>query len=597
MSLVFLAPMIALGICLVPIWLLPRRSLRGAREYFIASQPTPPDVIRNCSVVYPLRIATFGAFFAWGASGDLWPAIISAASFGLGVYLIYALRRRLLAFVDNALDGSASMTVPAFIAKRHGNDGRVRLLTAGLTVVALTGMITAEAFATATLLGPVMMESAGYVYLLAGGMLAWTVLSTIFAGNSGVMHSVQLQGGMIYLALFGSTALLLYFLVSDVTTMPLHGSFAVIFIATACVFILFYRRFKYVDNSPISRTDAPIANDGPRPSSVSRLLRGVEKTLDTFISVFVILVIVLIAMEFFAFGVPVMARDGIAALATGTSMAGTALLTIVVVPLLYLIVDVATWQRLAALAKDTGSDPDLRSATIARIFNSLAAEVMLLLLLMCMLGAIAAVATETPADRNALQTFIRQLALDESLPASLCVSFLLLGMFAMALSAMSSMFSASLCVLRYDMLPALWPALGPERIKSGNEAIARRRAILLGCGLCLAAILLVHAADSLLGIDFTSSTFLALLFACCCAQLSFVSLVLGPIAGRGIGAVSAPWALVIVSVAAASGIAAVIVYLVTGAEPWLWAAVPACLGSGTVLFAVARFCHRQPADR
>ena len=43
------------------------------------------------------------------------------------------------------------------------------------------------------------------------------------------------------------------------------------------------------------------------------------------------------------------------------------------------------------------------------------------------------------------------------------------------------------------------------------------------------------------------------------------------------GAVSAPWALLIVGVAAASGIAAVIVYLATGAEPWLWAAVPACL--------------------
>jgi hypothetical protein len=31
-----------------------------------------------------------------------------------GVYLVYALRRPLLAFLDSALDGSASMTVPAF---------------------------------------------------------------------------------------------------------------------------------------------------------------------------------------------------------------------------------------------------------------------------------------------------------------------------------------------------------------------------------------------------------------------------------------------------------------------------------------------------
>jgi hypothetical protein len=60
-----------------------------------------------------LRIAR-SARFAWGASSDLWPAIISAACFGLGMYLVYALRRPLLAFLDSALDGSASMTVPAF---------------------------------------------------------------------------------------------------------------------------------------------------------------------------------------------------------------------------------------------------------------------------------------------------------------------------------------------------------------------------------------------------------------------------------------------------------------------------------------------------
>jgi len=595
MSLLFLLLMVALGICLAPIWLLARRNLR-AREYFVASQPTPPDVIRNCSVAYPLRIAAFGPLFAWGASGDLWPAIISAACFGLGVYLIYALRRPLLAFLDSALDGNVSLTVPAFIAKWHGNDDRVRLLTAGLTIVALTGLIAVEAFATATLVAPAMMESARSVYLLAGGMLALTVLYTVFAGNSGVMHLVQLQAGIIYLALFGSTALLLYFLVSDVTTLTPHGSFAVIFIAAASLFILFFRRFKYIDNTPIDRTNGPDADGGVRRSFVSRLLRRLEKALDAFISVFVILVIVLIIMEFSFFGVPAIARDSIVALQTGAGIGATALLTIVIVPLLYPVVDVATWQRLAALAKNTRSEPELRSLTLARIFNSLAAEVTLLLLLMCMLGAVAAVATETPVDRDVLQTFIGQLALDDSLPASLAISFLLLGMFAMALSAMSSMLSASLWVLRYDVLPALWPALAPDRVNPGDEAMARRHTILVGCGLCFAAILLTDFAETLLGMSFTSSTFLAALFTCWCAQLSFVSLVLGPIVQRsGMGAVSAPWALVIVGVAAASGIAAVSAYLATGAEAWLWAAVPACFGSGLVLFAVARLSRGKSA--
>jgi hypothetical protein len=599
MSLVFFPLIIALGICSLPIWLLPRRNFQRRGDYFIASQPTPPDVMRNSAVAYPLRIATLGPFFAWGASGDLWPAIIGAGCSGLGVYLIYALRRPLLASLDDALSSTASPTVPSLIAKWHGNDVRVRLLTAGLTVVALTGLITAEAFAAATLVQPVMTESAGSVYLVACGMLVLTVLYTIFAGNSGVMHSVQLQVGMIYLALFGSTALLLYFLVSDVSRMPPHASFAVLFIGTASALILFYRRFKYVDNTPIRRTNGRTGNAdaGTRPLFLARLLRWLEKVLDTFVSVFVILVIVLIVMEFSSFGLSVMARDSIAALQVGSGICSTALLTIVVVPLLYPIADVATWQRLAALAKDTAPESDLRSATVGRIFKSLAAEVMLLLLLMCMLGAIAVVATETPADRGVLQTFVRQLTLEESLPASLAISLLLVGIFAMVLSATSSMLSASLWVLRYDLLPMLWPMLSPEQIKPGDEAIARRRTILVGCGFCVGAILLVAVADKLFGMGFTTSTFLAVLCACLCAQLSFTSLVLASLAltGRRMGVVSAPWALLIVGVAAANGIAAVVVYLATGAEPWLWAAVPACLGSGLVLFAVARLCDGQPA--
>jgi hypothetical protein len=76
-----------------------------------------------------------------------------------------------------------------------------------------------------------------------------------------------------------------------------------------------------------------------------------------------------------------------------------------------------------------------------------------------------------------------------------------------------------------------------------------------------------------------------------CAQLSFVPLVLGPLISRtpeGFGAVGPGWALGILGLGAAMGVGAVTVYLVTGHEPWLWAAVPACLATGAILFAIAR---------
>ncbi len=594
MSFLLLPLAISLGMCLAPICLLPRRKLQRASDYSVASQPVPPGVMRNSSVAHPLRIATFGPFFAWGASGDLWPAIVGAACFGLGVSLISALRLPLLAFLNSALSDNGSMTVHAFIAQRHGNDSQVRLLAASLSLVALIGLITAEAIAMATLVQPIAMAQGGHVCLLAAGMLVLVALYTIFSGNSGVMQCVQLQLGMVYLGLFGSLALLLYVLVSDVIPMPPHGRFAVLFIAAACIFVLFYRHSKYVDTTPIRSANSgsgDVAAGASFPVG-ARLLSRLEKILNPSISVIVVLLIVLTAMEFFSAGVPVMMRDSIAALRTGTEISGTALLAIALLSLLYPIVDVANWQKLAAIAQDY--EPDWRSAAVAGTFNSVAIEAPLLLLFMCMFGAIAVMVMETPGSRDALEIFLRHLALEQSLLASMVISLLLVGMSAMALSAMSSMFSASVWTLRYDILPALWPDLAAERIAPGDEAIARRRAILILSGFCLAAVLLAQVADSL-GITFTSGIFLALLLACCCAQLSFASLVLAAIgrSERGLGSVSATWALLIIGAAAFSGIAAVILYLLTGAEPWLWAAIPACVGSGVALFAVARLCRRE----
>jgi hypothetical protein len=58
-----------------------------ARDYFVASEYTPPGVVRNSSIAYSLQIATFGQFFGWGAKGEFWPAMIFSAMFGAGLYL------------------------------------------------------------------------------------------------------------------------------------------------------------------------------------------------------------------------------------------------------------------------------------------------------------------------------------------------------------------------------------------------------------------------------------------------------------------------------------------------------------------------------
>jgi hypothetical protein len=55
--------------------------------------------------------------------------------------------------------------------------------------------------------------------------------------------------------------------------------------------------------------------------------------------------------------------------------------------------------------------------------------------------------------------------------------------------------------------------------------------------------------------------------------------------------------LVILGFGAASTVAAITGYLMTGTESWLWAAVPACLGSGFFLFAMARLWSGKNAAK
>ena len=595
----FIPLMLALGICFIPVWLLRHAKHRRAQDYFVSSQQTRPEVVRNASIAYALRMAAFGPLFAWGASGDFWPAIIGSAFFGLGVYLIYIVRQPLLEFLDSALSGDRSITVHEFIARHHGNDPRVRLLAASLTVCALLGLFVGEALGVAAFLKPMLPGSAAAVYLLVFGALVLMVLHAILSGHSGVMHSAQLQLGMLYLGLFGSTALFLYLHVSALTPMPPHGTFAVVFVAVFCAIMLYYRRSRYVDTGPI-RTAASNA-DGGRESTGARLLSRFEKIFNACLSVLVVLIIVVALMELYAAGLTAIVRDSAAALQTGTRVPGVGLIALCLLPLFYPLVDVTNWQRLAAARKGMSSsagEPGRRSAVLRGVFRIYAVESALVWLSMCMLGAIAVIAIETPGGADVLQVIVAPLISGDNDVAVVALPLLLICVFAVALSTMSALFSASLCTIRYDLLAALWPELAPGEGQSSTEATARRRTLVAGGGIGLAVAAAFGVADAALQISFTSSTFLALLFAFCCAQLSFAPLVLGPIVGRtrgNFGTVSPGWALVILGFGAASGVAAVTVYLATGTEAWLWSAVPACLGSGLVLFAIARAASRHPA--
>lgn len=595
MSVVTFVPlMVAFGVCLVPVWLLRRRQRPQAQDYLVASQRTRPEVVGNASIAYALRMATFGPLFAWGASGDLWPVIIASASLGLGILLVYKLREPLLEFLDAGLTGDRSITVHEFISRQHGNDRRIRVLSASLTLCALLGFLAVEALVLSEFLKPMLRGSSAIAYLLVLGALLSVVLIAALSGHSGILYSSQLLLGMFYLGLFGSTLFLLYLHLSARTPMPAHGVLAVVFVAIFGVIALWYRRSKYVDSDPIRNATARAGT--ARESSIARALSRFEKILNICLSVLLVLIIIVALMELNAVAWTAVVRDSKAALQTRTGVPTVGLFALALAPLFYPLIDVTNWMRLAAAQSDGGIDPIRRAIELRGAFRTCGIETSLMWLFIAMFGAIAAIAVGAQAGPFVVQTFAAQLGAAGDI-AAVVSPLLLTCVFAAALSAMGALFSASLCTIRYDMLAPFWPELAPGQTEPAREATARRRTLAIGGGLVLAAAAAFFVADAFLHIGFASRTFVALLFALCCAQLSFVPLVLGSIVGRvrsGTKAVSPGWALVILASGALSGAVAVTVYMATGMEACLWSAVPSCLAAGFVLFVIGRGTSPRP---
>ncbi len=594
MSLVcFLPPALALAICFAPVWLLRRPQHRRAQDYFVSSRHTRPQVVRNSSIAYALRLAVVGPLFAWGASGDLWPAILGSVCLGFGVYLIYVLRQPLRDFLDDALSRDQSITVHAFVARRHGNDPRVRLLAASLTVLALLGLLIAEALVVAAVLKLVLPASRGVVGLIVIGLGLLAAVHAIPSGHSGVMHSAQLQLGMVYLGLFGSAVVVLYLQVSGLTQRPPYGTFAIVAGAAIAAIMLCYRHSKYVDTDPI-RSDRRGADAGLARRSAG-LLSRFGKILNIILSVLLVLIIVVPLIGARVESLSAIVRDSMATLHSGTRVPIVGLIALCLLPLFHPLVDVTNWQRLAATRKDR--DPaDAASSRwsleLRGIFGTYAVESALVCLFVCMLGAVAIGANRMPDGSDVLQVFIRETISEVGVVA---LPLLLIFVFAAAMSTMSALFSASLCTIRDDMLETLSPGLGPGPEQAWNEAKATRRTLAAGGLLALVFAAGFLALDFSVRIGDANGAFFALVFASCCAQLSLAPLVIGPIVARSHvrhGAVSPGWALAILGLGTAGGVAAVAVSVATGSESWLWAAVPASLGSGLVLFGIAHMRHR-----
>jgi len=591
-----LALIACVGISCVPIYLLGRGVFARAREYFVASEHTPSGVIQNSSIAYSLQIATFGQFFGWGAKGEFWPAMIFSAMFGGGLYLIYRLRLPMRAFMSQALERDRSVTVPGFIARQHGNDARVQLIAAILSVCAFAGLIASAAIGAASLVKPILPGSLNTTFPIACGLLGLMLLYTIPAGNSGAMRSAQALLGILYLGLIGSTLIVLYMLISAAGQMPPQGMFAVTVLATCCAIVLVHRHTRYIDTSPIR---SPVSREATdiRPLG-ARLFRRFSWIVNVLIAVLAAITLVFALIGLYAQGVTAVITESLSALRAETRTSISGLLALVLLPIFYPIVDTTNWLRITALEidppsgrVDTGRIPE----TFARVLAMYASASALVWLLICMFGTVAVLATNTPSGGDVLRSFIARLASQQNDLADAASGLLLVSVTAMAVVTSSAMFSAILAIIRYDIVPIAWSNLAPERAQPSNQALARRCAVIAGSSLCVVMLIAWFVLNDNPALSLTNGRFLSLQLACLCAQLAFGPLVLGPLISGNSAAISPAWAIAVIGAGIGVGQGVTIVSLQPEHAAWLWSAIPACLGSGLSLYAVARFWTGKPA--
>lgn len=585
--LAMLAVAISLAIYLLPVLLLQRKRYARAQDYFIASSSTPPAVFQNASIAYALQMATFGPFFVWGASGDFKPAIVNSFFFGAGLFLVYVLRHSLFKFLGSSLATDTSITVHEFIARQHGKKAYVRVFASALTIFALLGLVLGEVLGVAALLKSVFLQNVDATYTFIFGMLMLMFLYTIISGNSGVMRSDQAQMGVAYLALFGTTIILFSSLMPN---QALDGRVAIAscFVAIFPLAMLLYRRGRFIDFSRLPRSSAEASSPGGGPD-VQLVGLSAFRLFEIVLNVVLILAAITVSLYAFfivwAFGARETFLAGLSALAAPSKLSYMGFAALILLPLLYQVVDITNWQRIAALVKDDATGVD---RFFKRVFRIYAVESPLAWLYMCAFGGLGAVALSVSGDEGAFTNFASAIIKGQS---PILGGLFLIAVFAIGLSTMSAVFSATLCAIRYDILPFF---ASPEPANVPYEIVEKgliQKTVAAGIVFYVLVASAFYVVDSQLQIKFGSNEFLAILFAFYCAQLSFVPLILGPLRGSDagrFGTVSAPWAIAVLAIGTVAGIACQVVYLVTGDDTWLWGSVPLCLILSWGTFLLAR---------
>jgi hypothetical protein len=582
------AVLLSLAIYVVPVLLLQRKDFRSSHDYFVSSGRTPPGVFQNSAIAYALQMATFGPYFLWGAAGDYWPPIVNSFFFGIGLWTVYLLRHRLFSFLNDALKTDKSITVHEFLSRQHGNSPAVRIFASGLTIFALLGLVLGEILGIAALLKPLLFQNVDATYVFIFSMLLLMFLYTIVSGNSGVMRSDQAQMGMAYVGLFGGSAILLSN-PSATTKLEGHVALASLFMAAIPALMILYRKGQFIETRVISLNQKQ-TNSG---HAGVKAFRGFELALNAAVILTAGALILYAVKAISGFGMGSSLSASFAALRVPTSFSFWGYVALILLPLFYQVVDITNWQRIASQVKDQTNvgDGNPDDKVFRRVFMIYSIESPLMWILMCLFGGLAVSAMDIKAGDTAFVDFVSKVVRSTSTSEIWISILLLVGIFAIGLSTMSSIFSATLLAVRDDLLPAIYGRGEADLPAQVREQGFIRKTTIVGVLFYTIIVFGFYLADGVLKIKFGSEQFLAILFAFYCAQLAFVPLILGPLwQGKdgAYGTVTTPWALGVLGTGAIVGVVSQAVFLVSGNDGWLWGAVPLCLVVSWSVFAIGR---------
>jgi hypothetical protein len=509
----------------------------------------------------------------------------------------------MLQFLEGALVHDGCITVHELMARRHGNDPRVRAFAAALSVFAIYGLIVCVMIGLATVLRPILSGDSAITELIIAAIFAVVATGTLLSGRLGILYATQVQLGLIYFGLFASTVLLLYLQSSAVGAMPLKAIVALALIAIICAVVHFRRRARYLDTSVIAAGTTNTTAPRDREPVRVRLFIRFQKILNSLIGILAVTLIVLgtivAAIEPFLGGAPTITQEGISALQAGTSVSTMTLISLIAWPLLHPILDVVNWQWVAAFTRirDGGQFKEGEWTAAFKNFTvTYALEVPLMALFLVLFGAVAGVTLAGPPEGDAMRVFVASLlAQENSVPAAVA-SFLMLGLLALAVATMGSLFSAGLCVVVCDIVPALRPQTTSAAGSTANESSATW---ILIAGLVIGLLVLATfvVADTRAAHTFGMAGLLGAVFSFGSAQIALAPLVLallldGP---ARFGTVTPRWALAILFVGGAIGVGMTITGLVFGHASALSWAVPASLAATTLLFVIGALASRQSA--